>query len=110
MEWIRFGVTAILMGLALISIATAVIGNFRFGFVMNRIHAAGIGDSIGLVLFGLACAVGFGASVAILKIVLVIIFMWCTSPVATHFLGQIEYYMDDSLDEHVRREDEDGNN
>ena len=110
MAWIRFGLTATLLTLALISMASAVLGNFRFGFIMNRIHAAGIGDTVGVFLAALAVAIGIGTPSVILKIAMVLIFMWCTSPVATHFLGQIEYYMDDTLDEHVRREDEDDDN
>ena len=103
MAWIRFGLTATLLTLALISMASAVLGNFR-------LHAAGIGDTVGVFLAALAVAIGIGTPSVILKIAMILIFMWCTSPVATHFLGQIEYYMDDTLDEHVRREDEDDDN
>ena len=43
MEWIRFFITAALLLLGMISFISAVIGVYRFGFVMNRMHAAGIG-------------------------------------------------------------------
>ena len=54
-EWIRFGLTAICLITALIGFTAAVIGANRFGFVMNRMHAAGIGDTLGI--FGVVCAV-----------------------------------------------------
>jgi len=105
MEWFRFVLTALLLGFAVFSFASAVLGVFRFGFIMNRIHAAGIGDTAALFCVVLASMIGTGDAMTILKLVLVLIFMWCSSPVSTHFLGQIEYYMDKQLDRYVERED-----
>ncbi|MBO5520398.1 MAG: monovalent cation/H(+) antiporter subunit G [Eubacterium sp.] len=106
MEWIRFILTAVCLGIAVFSFATAVLGTFRFGFIMNRIHSAGIGDTAALFFVVLASVIGSGELMTILKLVLVLVFMWCTSPVSTHFLGQIEYYMDRTLDQNVEREDQ----
>ena len=106
MEWFRFALTALFLGISVFSFATAVLGTFRFGFIMNRIHAAGIGDTVGLLCVVLASVIGSGDLMTILKLILVLIFMWSTSPVSTHFLGQIEYYMDAQLDRFVEREDQ----
>ena len=106
MEWFRFVLTALLLGFAVFSFTSAVLGVFRFGFIMNRIHAAGIGDTAALFCVVLASMIGTGDAMTILKLVLVLIFMWCSSPVSTHFLGQIEYYMDKQLDRYVEREDQ----
>ena len=105
MMWFRFILTAVLLGIALFSFASAVLGNFRFGFILNRIHAAGIGDTLGLSCVVLAAMTGSGEGMTILKLLLIALFMWCTSPVSTHFLGQIEYYMDPSVDTHAKRYD-----
>lgn len=105
MMWFRFILTAILLGVAVFSFASAVLGNFRFGFVMNRIHAAGIGDTLGLSSVALASMIGSGETMTILKLLLIVVFMWCTSPVSIHFLGEIEYYMDSSVDAHTKRYD-----
>ena len=40
----------------------------------------------------LALAVSSGISMDTLKLLLLIFFMWFTSPVSTHFLGQVEYF------------------
>ena len=106
MEWVRFWLTAVLLILALIAFASGVIGNFRFGFVLNRIHAAGIGDTLALLCTALAVMLGSGDAVVILKLILIVGFMWCTSPVSTHFIAQIEYYMDQTLNSYVEREDQ----
>ena len=105
MEWVRFFLTAILLAASVIAFASGVAGNFRFGFVLNRIHAAGIGDTMGLLCAAAAVMIGSGNAAVILKLILIMVFMWCTSPVSTHFLGQIEYHMDRKLDSYVDRED-----
>ncbi len=92
MEWIRFFITAALLLLGMLSFISAVIGVYRFGFVMNRMHAAGIGDTLGLLCVVSAMAVAGGLNMDTLKLLFLIFFMWFTSPVSTHFLGQVEYY------------------
>ncbi len=92
MEWIRFFITAALLIMGMISFISAVIGVYRFGFVMNRMHAAGIGDTLGLLCVVSAMAVASGLNMDTLKLLFLIFFMWFTSPVSTHFLSQVEYY------------------
>ena len=102
-EWIRFAVTAALLVFALAAFATAVTGVYRFGFIMNRMHAAGIGDTAGLFGVISACVIASGWSFDSLKLILLVFFMWFTSPVSTHFLGQVEYYSNRSLYRFVGR-------
>ena len=56
-EWVRFWLTAAVLIAGLGFLAAGVIGNCRFYYVMNRIHAAGLGDTMGLLLTILALAV-----------------------------------------------------
>ncbi len=102
MEWIRFVLTAVFMIVGLCSFICAVLGVFNFGYIMNRLHAAGIGDTMGLMI-----SAGFGMD--LFKLIAVAAFMWCTSPVSTHFMGQIEYFTNPELSSYLklrrRRED-----
>ena len=91
-EWIRFFITAALLLFGLFCCVAAVIGVYRFGFVMNRMHAAGIVDTLGLFSITLGLAVSSGLNMDTLKLMLLVFFMWFTSPVSTHFLGQVEYF------------------
>ena len=52
MEWVRFALTAVLLACSVFCFASAVLGVYSFGFILNRIHASGIGDS--LVIFSRA--------------------------------------------------------
>ena len=50
LDWIRFALTAVLVVVGLFLIVTGVIAQFRFKYVLNRMHAASMGDSLGLFL------------------------------------------------------------
>ena len=67
-----------------------LIGVFRYKYVMNRIHAAAIGDRLGggLILIGALVINGF--NLAGLKILFIMAFLWLTSPVAAHMVGKLE--------------------
>ena len=103
MEWIRFivGGLCILAGIA--TAAIAVYGLFKFHFAMNRMHAGGIGDTQGLFLIVLSIAVSAGSIMDAAKLFLLVIFMWNTSPVSSHFLSQIEYYTNPKLFDYMER-------
>ena len=103
-EWIRFGLTAAVLIIAMIACSAAVIGAYRFGFVMNRIHAAGIGDTMGIFLVLLALLIAPGNGIDTVKLILIIMFLWFTSPASSHFLSQVEYYTNPHLFRFVDRQ------
>ena len=96
-QWIGFWVVAVCLLFGMLAFTAAVIGANRFGFAMNRLHSAGIGDTLGVmcIVGGVLGATGFHADT--LKLILIIVFMWFTSPVSSHFLTQIEYYTNPEL-------------
>ena len=104
-EWIRLILTIACLLTALIGFTAAVIGVYRFGFVMNRLHAAGIGDTLGLFMVAVSLLLSLAPGLDTWKLVLVIVFMWFTSPVSSHFLSQVEYYTNPHLYRYVDRED-----
>ena len=79
---------ALLLG-GLFFTVTAVLGANRFRFSLNRLHAAGMGDTLGLLLLALAAAVYAGFTVVTLKIFFLVAFFWLTSPVCGHLIGRL---------------------
>ena len=70
--------------------AMAVFGTFRFRYVLNRILASAMADTLGLLLIlsGLMVLVGFCAS--FFKMASIIVFMWMASPVMSHLIARAE--------------------
>ena len=96
---IRLIACIILTGAGLCCLVSGVVGVFRFKYALNRLHAAAILDTVGilLMLLGVICAIGF--DVTCLKILVVIGFLWLTSPVSGHLIGRMEITINDELDQ-----------
>ena len=96
---IRLIACIILTVLGLCCLVTGVVGVFRFKYSLNRIHAAALLDTVGilLMLLGVMCAIGF--NVTSVKMLVVIAFLWMTSPVSGHLIGRMEITINDELDQ-----------
>ena len=90
LEWIRFGLTAVLLIIGLFLMATGVIAQYRFKYVLNRMHAASMGDSLGLFLVVIAMCISAPDWVTVVKLLLVSLFIWITSPTASHLIARLE--------------------
>lgn len=98
LEYIRFAVFALLLLSGLFIEITAVVGVSRFRYSLNRIHAAGMGDTMGLLLIALAAIVYMGFDAVTLKIAFVVGFFWLTSPVCGHLIGRLVSETDEHFD------------
>ena len=81
-------VSAVFIGIGVFFVLTAGIGMLRMPDVFTRMHAAGMSDTMGagMILFGLAIHEGFTG--ATLRLVLIILFLWFTSPISSHALAK----------------------
>lgn len=105
MTYIRFGLCALFVAAGILTIATSVLGTYRFRFALNRMHSASVGDTLGLLLICLGMIVAWGFSPAVGKLVLIIVMMWATSPVASHLIAQLECRTDEELKNHMEIQD-----
>ena len=87
---IRFILCAAAMLLGLFCEATSVAGIFRFRYSLNRVHAAGLGDTAGVLFVLLAVMIRFGEPVTVLKLLCVIALLWATTPVSAHMIARLE--------------------
>lgn len=87
---IRLASAFLLIAAGLFVLLVATIGIFRFSSTLNRIHVAAKCDTLGalLVLSGLIVLSGF--TVFSMKLLLVILFLWLTNPVASHLVALAE--------------------
>ena len=101
-ETIRFILSALLLGFGLLFEICAVIGVFRFRYVLNRMHAAAMGDTMGILLIMLGLAVANGVNLLSLKLLLLVFLFWIASPVASHLIGRLELVTNEELDREVK--------
>lgn len=101
LEVLRFGVSAALMACGLFVLCVGVFGVFRFQYVLNRMHAAAMNDTMGILFVLLSLIVAEGATFTSLKLVLVILMLWITSPVSSHLVCRLEVTTNEALDQEM---------
>lgn len=96
-RWIQFAVSSLCLLIGLIFMVLAVFGVNRFHKALNRMHAAAMGDTLGIlfVLTGLIVMRGF--TMDSLKLLLVILFFWAAGPVSGHMISRLEAMTDEDL-------------
>ncbi len=106
LNWIRFilGTGLIILGVCLF--ITEMIGIFKFKYVLNRMHVAGMGDTMGLSLSLLGAILISGWNFTSLKMGLVIAFLWLASPVASHLIARLEVTTNEELEEYCKLPEE----
>ena len=98
-EWIRFVIAALCMALGLVFMISAVFGVNRFHHALNRMHAAALGDTLGILFVILSLIIMKGFSMDSLKLSMVIVFFWVASPVSGHMISRLEAMTDERLGE-----------
>lgn len=93
-----FLITGLLTG------AIALIGVYKFKFVMNRIHSAAIIDTLSLSLLLIGLLIIIWDKNYIFKLLLILMFQWISSPIASHMVTRLEYETDKDINKHVRKE------
>lgn len=104
-EWIRFIGGAALIVLGIIIFFVEISGVFRFKYVLNRMHAAAMGDTMGLS----ACIAGLmlmnGLNFTTIKLLCIIVFLWLASPVSSHLIARLEVITNPDSAEYEKIED-----
>lgn len=102
---IRIAIAAILYAMALFVFFSEVFGLYRFKYVLNRMHAAAMGDTLGIMLIVAGTIVLRGWSTASLKLVLILVFMLLAGPAATHLIAGGEVSANERAGEEYTQED-----
>ena len=101
-EGIRFGLTAFFLLSGLVVLAAGVLGLFHFRFALNRIHAASMCDTLGLLSLLLGLSISAGDGWVVLKFALTMVFLWIASPTASHLIARLEattiYHLDRNME------------
>lgn len=100
LEWVRFisGTGLLLVGLGIFLLQ--IFGVFKFKYVLNRMHAAAIGDTLGIGISLTGLIILSGLNFTSLKMALIIVFLWLASPVSSHLISRLEAVTNEHLAEH----------
>ena len=104
-EYIRFVLSALFLIAGLVVCTISMIGFYKMKYVLNRMHTQALTDTLGLLLcvIGLVFAIGFKNDagqfdVTSIKLILIVVFLWLTSPVSSHILSKLIYLTDSNVE------------
>lgn len=98
-EWIRFVASSVCLSAGLLFMILAVFGVNRFRRALNRMHAAAMGDTLGILFVFSGLMLMRGVSMDSLKLFLVILLFWLAGPVSGHMISRLEAMTDENLGE-----------
>lgn len=96
-RWIQLAAAAACLLVGIIFMILAVFGVNRFHKALNRMHAAAMGDTLGILFVFAGLIVMKGFSMDSLKLFLVILFFWSAGPVSGHMISRLEAMTDEEL-------------
>lgn len=100
--WIRLIVGGALLLCGLSIFLTEIYGVFHFKYVLNRMHAAAMGDTLGISFSLVGLMIFSGFNFTTLKMALIVILLWIASPVSSHLLAKVEFTTNEDLEEHCK--------
>ena len=98
-EWCRFLIGTGFLILGLVLFVIQIYGVFHLRYVLNRMHAAAMGDTLGISCSLIGLMIMSGLNFTTLKLALVILFLWCASPVSSHLIARLEVATNENLEE-----------
>ena len=99
---VREIIAAICIIIGLLVFLCGTYGVFRLKYVLNKMHAAALGDTMGLFFVVLGLIILSGNIFVIAKFILIILFFWLTSPIATHMLAKVELLTNQDAEERMK--------
>lgn len=105
MSEIRLILGSVLLFLGVITTLIAILGVFRFRFIMNRMHCAAMIDTLGIALILVGLMVLTGRLDYIPKLAMLMVLLWIGSPIASHLVSRLEIATDETASQHMRHDD-----
>jgi multicomponent Na+:H+ antiporter subunit G len=105
LQWVRFIIGMAFLICGVIVFGLEIYGVFKFKYVLNRMHAAAMGDTLGIGCSMLGLIILCGINFTSVKMLLVVIFLWFASPVASHTVARFEVATNEEPDKDFDKEE-----
>lgn len=99
-EWIKLIAGSIFLIIGIVIFFTELFGVFHFKYVLNRMHAAAMGDTLGISSCLIGLMIFSGLNFTTLKMFLIVVFLWFASPVSSHVLSRLEAATNEHLSDY----------
>ena len=90
-DFLAPAVSLILAGIGAFLVLVAGVGVVRMPDLLTRMHASSKAATLGAALILLAVGIWFGEAAILVRVALIIGFLFATAPVAAHMIGRAGY-------------------
>ncbi len=98
-EIIRLIAGFIFIFVGLLTIILAIIGVYRFNYVLNRMHLAATCDTMGMLFILIGLVILEGLTFTTLKLMCIVVFFWLSSPICSHLICDAEVETNSKINE-----------
>ena len=98
MEVLKYLIAMVLILSGVVIACISTFGIFKFKYVLNRMHAAAMCDTLALMFTLLGVAVIYGFSFTTLKLIIIISMLWLASPVSSHLIARLEVATNEEIE------------
>jgi len=102
--WLRFILGFLFLVAGMLLFVVEIISVFKLDYVLNRMHAAATGDTLGLGLSLIGLMILSGWNFTTLKLILILVFLWFSSPVSSHLIARLEVNTHEGEDRYEKEE------
>ena len=88
--WIRFILGTLFLLAGMLLFVVEIISVYKLDYVLDRMHAAATGDTFGIGLSLTGLMILNGLNLTTLKLLPIVVFLWCSSPVSSHLIAKLE--------------------
>ncbi len=106
LKWTQFTLGTLMLLCGILIFIVQILGVYKFKYVLNRMHAAAIGDTLGIGISLVGLMILSGWNFTTLKLGLVVVFLWCSSPVSSHLISRLEAVTDPNIDRYCEVQEE----
>ena len=100
-DWIIFALVAIFVLSSLFMIFCGIFGVYKMKYVLNRMNAAALIDTLALLFMNIGLIIANGFTFTSLKLFLIVLVMWLTSPISGHLISKLEYVTNEKIEEEI---------
>ena len=100
-DWIIFALVAIFVLSSLFMIFCGIFGVYKMKYVLNRMNAAALIDTLALLFMNVGLIVANGFTFTSLKLFLIVLVMWLTSPISGHLISKLEYVTNEEIEQEI---------
>ena len=100
-DWVIFALVAFFVLSSLFMVFCGILGVYIMKYVLNRMNAAALIDTLALLFMNISLIIANGFTFTSLKLFLIVLVMWLTSPISGHLISKLEYVTNEKIEEEI---------